>query len=434
MSDQAARLRRAVGATPTPRGPIDRQGPVSIRPRREPEAGARAASAASAATIEARAHDAMTPVDVSDPGDALGAGRAGLAVDDAAPDPSVTSIAPAPDAADVQVRATRAAPPSPPAAVRPGPAAMSIAPGRPAAPVRAHLARATAIASGKGGVGKTSVAASLALALAGRGRATWLVDGDLGLGNVDVACGITPPWTLADVLRGRCELRDALVPVAPGLRALAAGSGIAGLAAMPAGARDRLLRLLAEAEAGADELVVDCGAGVGATVLGFAAAAQEVLVVATPEPASVVDAYGLVKCITARRPAARIALVVNQVEGPREAAAVHGRIDAVARAHLGRSLPLAGVIPRDEAVRRAARARRPVVLAEPASPAAEAIRRLAARLLMRAPGHAAPPSTIEAPAAALSDATGAAPAASPAQIDRDEPGFISRVAGWLTRR
>jgi flagellar biosynthesis protein FlhG len=364
-----------------------RQGPVSIRPRSETEF---------AATVT------LTPL--RPPADAM----AGLATPTSAPTPTSTPTS------------TPSLPPASVSAARTGDASGV----HPAA--RPRLARAIAVASGKGGVGKTSLSTSLALSIAEHHRRTWLVDGDLGLGNVDVACGITPRWTLGDVMVGRCSIDDALVRVHPSLQALAAGSGGAGLASMPVGGRDRLLRLLAAAESDLDELVVDCGAGVGATVLGFAAAAHEVLVVATPEPASIVDAYGLLKCLVARRPAARVSLVVNQAESREEAFGVHGRIDAVARGHLGRSLPLAGVIPRDEAVRRAARRRRPVVLAEPDAPASVAIRALASRLI-----HAASPPGTGADAQTESVA---APPESPAQTDPGADGFLGRVAGWLARR
>lgn len=352
MSDQASRLREAVEAEPAVIATASRQGPLSIRPRRESEL-----------------HGAVTLTSTRGP---LERPRGLLAGDRVATAPS-----------------------PPP-----------------------RLARAIAVASGKGGVGKTSIAASLAIAIACRRRETWLVDADLGMGNVDVACGFTPRWTLGDVMVGRCRLEEAFATVESGLplRALAAGSGVAGLAAMPAGGRERLLRLLAEAESEADELIVDCGAGVGATTLGFAAAAHEVLLVATPEPASMVDAYGLLKCLLARRPAARVSLVVNQAEGPDEAAAVHRRLDGVARGHLGRSLPLLGVVPRDESVRRAARLRRPVLLADPSAPASRAVAQIADRLL------------------GMSDPVAVSPPSQPAEADREPDGFLGRVAGWLTRR
>lgn len=352
MSDQASRLREAVEGEPAAVAAALRQGPLSIRPRRESEL-----------------HGSVTLTSVRGPVER----PRGLLAGDRVP-------------------------------AVPGPSP--------------RLARAIAVASGKGGVGKTSIAASLAIAMACRRRETWLVDADLGMGNVDVACGFTPRWTLGDVMVGRCRLEEAFAIVEPGLplRALAAGSGVAGLASMPAGGRDRLLRLLAEAESAADELIVDCGAGVGATTLGFAAAAHEVLLVATPEPASMVDAYGLLKCLVARRPAARVSLVVNQAEGPEEAAAVHRRLDGVARGHLGRSLPLLGVVPRDESVRRAARMRRPLLLADPASPAARAVAAIADRLL------------------GMSDPAPASPPAQPVETDPERGGFLGRVAGWLTRR
>ncbi|MFK7961681.1 MAG: MinD/ParA family protein [Phycisphaerales bacterium] len=265
--------------------------------------------------------------------------------------------------------------------------------------------RTIAIASGKGGVGKTSLAVSLATAFAGLGERTWLIDADLGLGNVDVLCGATPRWSIADVVDGRARLTDVAHPVASNLAIVPGGSGLASMADLGEMQRERLLTELAAAESTLDRLLIDCGAGIGRSVLGFCAAAHRVLVVVTPDPASMVDAYGFIKSLHRVSPAQRIDLLVNQCEGPLEATSLHGRIDGVARTHLGREIGLSGWIPRDSAVQVSARTRRPFVSAAPQAPASVAVADLARTL-------------------ARTD--------QPAQPEPEPMGFAKRFAAWLS--
>lgn len=269
----------------------------------------------------------------------------------------------------------------------------------------ARLDRTIAVASGKGGVGKTSLAVSLASSFAGLGQRTWLLDADLGLGNVDVLCGVTPRWTIADVVDGRARLTDVALPVATNLAIVPGGSGLAAMADLDVPARDRLLGELVMAEAALDRLIIDCGAGIGRSVLGFCAAAHRVLVVVTPDPASMVDAYGFIKSLHRVSPDQRIDLLVNQCEGPLEATGIHSRIDGVARSHLGRSIDLCGWIPRDSAVQASARIRRPFVSAVPHAPASTAVADLARRL---------------------------AHVSQPARPEPEAPGFARRFAAWLS--
>lgn len=243
-----------------------------------------------------------------------------------------------------------------------------------------RLARAIAISSGKGGVGKTNLAVSLAVAFAERKSRSALLDADLGLANADVLCGITPRATLEDVIAGERTLDEVMVHAPGGFRLVPGASGVSRLADIGSAQRRMVLEQLLALERGIDFLVIDTGAGIGVNSMAFAAAAHTVLVVCTPEPTSIADAYGAIKTLVARGAEEGLELVVNMASSEEEARAVHARIDRVARAFLGVRVAFAGAIPIDPAIPAAVRRRQPVLLAAPQSPASRAIRRLAASL------------------------------------------------------
>ncbi|MFM7135049.1 MAG: MinD/ParA family protein [Planctomycetota bacterium] len=270
-----------------------------------------------------------------------------------------------------------------------------------------RLARAIAISSGKGGVGKTNLAVSLAVAFAERGARTALLDADLGLANADVLCGITPRATLEDVVTGERRLDEVMVHAPGGFRLVPGASGVSRLADLGSAQRRLVLEQLLSLERGLEFLLIDTGAGIGANSMTFAAAAHSVLVVCTPEPTSIADAYGAIKTLVARGAAEQLQLVVNMASSAEEARAVHARIDRVARTFLGARIALAAAIPIDPSVPAAVRRREPVLLFAPQSPAAMAIRRLAARLA----GESASPRLEEA-----------------------RSGFLARLSGLLRRR
>lgn len=244
-----------------------------------------------------------------------------------------------------------------------------------------RLARAVAVCSGKGGVGKSNVALNLAVAMARRGRHVVLLDADLGMANVDVLCNLSPRTTLQHVVAGRCSLAEAMLLAPGGFHLIPGASGVAGLADLGRGERARILDELVRLEREADVFVIDCGAGISANVLAFAAAADTTLVVTTPEPTAITDAYGTVKNLVRRAPRSRPRLVVNMTTHPDEAAIVHGRMDRVVRTFLQRPLELAGTVPWDAAVGRAVQQRVPFALLDPTSPATRAVERLGDDLL-----------------------------------------------------
>lgn len=239
------------------------------------------------------------------------------------------------------------------------------------------------VASGKGGVGKTNLTANLAVALACEGRRVWVLDADLGLANLDVLLGLTPTRTLSDVLSGERGLAEVALDGPAGVRVIPAASGCEAMTALSAGERLRLLDEVDALDDALDVLLVDAAAGISANVLHFAAAAADALVVVTPEPTALADAYALIKVLAQRYARTEFLVVVNMAAGATDAEAAFRRLERVADRFLGVRLEWVGYVPYDEAVPRAVRAQRPVVLAAPGAPASLALVDLARRLVAR---------------------------------------------------
>lgn len=242
-------------------------------------------------------------------------------------------------------------------------------------------ARVLAVSSGKGGVGKTNVTVNLAYALIGLGYDVVVLDGDLGLANVDVVLGTTPQYHLGHVLSGERTVQEVIYPAPAGLYLVAGGSGLSELADLPEQAMGTFIQGLRVLESEADFLIVDTGAGMGRSVLSLVLAADEVIVVTTPEPPAITDAYALVKAIVRRRPSARLSLIVNQAHGHEEARQAADRLSLAVLRFLDAHLELLGVIPHDAQVQWAVRNQTPFLLAAPHSPAAQAVQAIARRLL-----------------------------------------------------
>jgi flagellar biosynthesis protein FlhG len=237
-----------------------------------------------------------------------------------------------------------------------------------------------AVTSGKGGVGKTSVAVNLALAWAQEGRQTCLLDGDLGLANVDVLLNLHPRYSLRDVILGEKDLGEVVVPGPAGLHVIPAASGIEALATLTVPAQRAFLRRLHTLDSLAEVVVMDTGAGISRNVLNLVVSADLGLIVTTPDPTALTDAYAMIKILTRQRAELPLALIVNMADHATHAQHVHVQLGRIIRQFLHREIPLAGWIPRDDCVERAVREQRPLSIYFPYARATGAIRGMARTL------------------------------------------------------
>lgn len=242
--------------------------------------------------------------------------------------------------------------------------------------------RLLAVASGKGGVGKTWFAITLAHALSREGRRVLLFDGDLGLANVDIQLGLTPTRDLAAMLARRASLADCVLRYAPGGFDIVAGqSGSGALASLDGAALEACLAALRDAAGRYDLVLLDLGAGLESGVRRMAAFADQLLVLATEEPTSLTDAYAVLKLHAADRPGGDAGVVVNQAASRAGGERTHATLLRACQAFLGTSPPLAGVVRRDERVREAIRRQAPLLTRHPTSIAAADVEAIARTLL-----------------------------------------------------
>ena len=234
-----------------------------------------------------------------------------------------------------------------------------------------------AVTGGKGGTGKTTVAVNLATALAQAGRRVLLLDGDLGLANVDVLLGLTPVCTLEQVLSGERKLEETILRTADGVSVIPAASGIQRMTRLQPTEHAALIRGFGALPECYDVLVVDTAPGIVESVLSFCQAAQEQLIVLRNEPASLTDAYALIKVLRQEHQVQRFRVLVNMASSGSDAQDLFKRLQRVADRYLDVALEYAGDIPDDRDVAKAVRSQRTVMAAYPSGPAARAYRRLA---------------------------------------------------------
>lgn len=240
--------------------------------------------------------------------------------------------------------------------------------------------RVIALASGKGGVGKSHLAVNLAVALAQLGRRVLLIDGDLGLANINVLVGVSPEFNASHLLEGARPFEEVVVGYRQLFDIIPAGSAIASLAELELGAQVKLLEALELYKRPYDFVLVDAAAGIGSNVRLAVSMADEVLVVMTPEATSLTDAYALVKVTASYGIKIPFHVLVNRVRLAGDAREMYGCLNSASRSFLGVEAGYAGYVYRDRVVERATRDQTPFVLSFPNSPAARCVTALARRL------------------------------------------------------
>jgi flagellar biosynthesis protein FlhG len=240
--------------------------------------------------------------------------------------------------------------------------------------------RVLAVTSGKGGVGKTNLSANLAIALSMRGERVTVFDADIGLANLDVVLGVPAKGTLQQVVSGEKKLMELLADGPGGIKFLGGGSGIETMLNLSGRAGDAFIAELRTLETSTDFLVFDTGAGIDANVMTFLAAADEVLVVVTPDPASMTDGYATIKAILGRNPETKMRVVMNLVDDEAQGKAVFARLSSIAQQFLGAPLVYAGFVRTDPRAAAAVRKRKPWMI-DPTMPASQDVNRVAGWLL-----------------------------------------------------
>ena len=238
-----------------------------------------------------------------------------------------------------------------------------------------------AVTSGKGGVGKTNISVNLAIALGRQGLRTLAVDADLGLANMDIIMGVAPTYTAAELVTGEVDVDDVLVEGPENVWLLPGASGQHDLANLDDRGRRAFFDAIDTVDDRFDAVVVDTGAGVGSNAMGFASAARDIVVVVTPEPTSVADAYGVIKVLSTRCGVRRIRVLVNMTNSNLEGQRVFQRLNNLASRFLDVFLEHIGNVPRDPVVSRCVVRGEPFSTIYPDSAASRAVDNIAMSLL-----------------------------------------------------
>lgn len=241
--------------------------------------------------------------------------------------------------------------------------------------------RVISVTSGKGGVGKSNVVSNLAIALSAQGKKVLLIDADLGLGNLDVLLGLSPVYNLNHVLNGEKNIAEILIDGPAGIKIIPAGSGVQEFTSLGQHEKLRLLDELDMLEEQFDILIVDTEAGISENVTYFTVAAQEIIVVVTPEPTSITDVYALIKLLATRYSEHHFKVLVNMAKDSEDALEVFRKLANVAGRFLDISLDYLGCVVKDEKVVEAVKRQKAVTELFPESEAATCFATLAKRVI-----------------------------------------------------
>jgi len=237
--------------------------------------------------------------------------------------------------------------------------------------------RVIAVTSGKGGVGKTNVSVNLAVAMADTGKQVMLLDADLSLANIDVLLGLHPDKNLSHVIDGERTLEEVIIPGPSGIMVVPASSGVKRLAELSTLENAGLIRAFSELNHDVDTLIIDTAAGINESVTSFSRAAQEVVVVVCDEPASITDAYALIKVLNVEYGIQRFRVLANQAHSAQEGRELFNKILRVTDRYLDVTLEFMGAVPHDDYLKKAVRKQRAVVQAYPRSRSSMAFKNLA---------------------------------------------------------
>ena len=240
--------------------------------------------------------------------------------------------------------------------------------------------RVIAVASGKGGVGKTNISVNLATAFAKTGKNVLLMDADLGLANVDIMLGLQPKFDLRHVISNEKTLSEIIVEGPAGIKVIPASSGVSQMAELSANEHAGLVRAFSELPLSTDIMIVDTAAGIADSVLTFSKACQEVIVVVIDEPASITDAYALVKVLSRDHGIKRVQILANMVRNDAHGEVLFKKIRRVTDQFLDVHMEHLGSVPLDDYLRKSVQQQQPVVEAYPRSPAALAIEKIIKRI------------------------------------------------------
>jgi len=240
-----------------------------------------------------------------------------------------------------------------------------------------------AVASGKGGVGKSNFTVNLAIKLSKMGNRVMILDADLGLANIDILFGINPKYNLSHIIKGEKDIKDIITETEYGVKIIASGSGVKELVNLSNQQRQRFIDQIAELEDMVDVFLIDTGAGISRNTLSFMYASDYSIVITTPEPTALMDAYGLIKVVSLSKQAVPMKLIVNMVGSKEEAREIASRVILLSRRFLNTFVESLGHIYRDKNVLAGVMAQKPYSVLYPSTRAAQCVNEIAEKICTR---------------------------------------------------